>query len=187
MLQASKTYFRFCIFRGSLRDVKGDSTTTIVLFLLLLLLELNPLVSLFTDSERASKLLEHRATIWLLALTWHLAAVAMIFVVLKWKQRVSRLRETLASYFGVFILFQLMGIFLQLTSHAALPTLMRTILVFLWLSWSCGVFGYVFGSALELKFYQGIVVALAVNILSYVLAFALIAVLFSDTLVEILQ
>ena len=185
MLQASKPYFQFCIFRGSLRDVKGDSATIIVLFLLLSLLELYPLVSLFTESELASKLLEHRVAIWLLGLVWHVAAVAMIFALLKFKQLVSRFRKTLASYFGVFILFQLMGLLLQLLSHAALPTPIRTLLVFLWFSWSCSVFGFVFGSALDLKFYQGVVVALFVNVLSYVSAFILIAVLFSDQLLEI--
>ena len=187
MLQAFKSCSQFCIFRGTLRDVEGDNTTIVIFIVLLLLLELNPLVSLFTSSEIASKLLEHRIIIWLLALVWHAGVIVLIFLSLKLRHLVNRLRSLLVSYFGVFVLFQLMGLLLQLLDRALIPTVMQTVLSFVWLTWGCGVFGYVFGSALDIKLYQGVIVALAVNVLSYFAAFVLIALVFSDQLMKIFQ
>lgn len=165
-----------------MRDVEGDNATIITFLLLLVLLELQPLVSLFTDSELALKLLEHRMTFWFLSLVWHGLAIVMIFVLLKLKHSASLFRGTLASYFGVFVLFQLVGVLLQLLDQGTVPSVIQTLLLFVWLCWSCCVFGYVFGSALSIKFYQGLVVAFLVNTVSYVIAFVLIGPIISDEL-----
>ena len=160
----------------------------IVIFVLaLMILELNPLISLFTSVEIASKLLEHRFIIWLLAIVWHAGAIVLIYLSLKLTQLVDRFRSTLMSYFGVFVLFQLLGLLLQLLDRASLPTAIQAVLSLVWLTWSCGVFGYVFGSALDIKLYQGVIVALVINVLSYFGAFGLTALLFSDQLMEVFQ
>lgn len=185
MLQTTITCFQFCIFRGSVRTVKGDYATILTFLLLLVLLELYPLVALFTEPDLASKLLQHRMTIWLLALMWHGLAVLMIFALLKLKNMVSLFRGTLAAYFGVFVLFQLMGVLLQFIGLETLPSGIRTLLLLVWFSWSCCVFGYVFGSALSIKFYLGVIVALLVNVVSYVLAFVVIGSIVSKELLEI--
>ena len=174
-----------CVFRGSVRTVEGDNATILTFFLLLMLLELQPLVSLFTDSELASELLKHRTTIWLLALVWHGLATVMIVALLKLKHSLSRFRGTFASYFGVFILFQLMGVLLQLLHLAPVPSVIQNLLLLVWLSWSCCVFGYVFGSALSIKFFQGVFVAFLVNFVSYVLAFVVIGSIVSSELLKI--
>lgn len=150
-----------------------------------MLLELNPLISLFTDTELTLIQWDLRLTVWLLAFLWHLLAAMLIFALLKFKQLDHRFRRTLESYFGVFILFQLAGVFLQLIPLVSVPNVIQTFMLIVWLSWSCCVFGYVFGRALDLKFYQGAVVALLVNALSYFLAFLVIALPFSNQLVEL--
>ncbi|MXZ56548.1 MAG: hypothetical protein F4077_09365 [Gammaproteobacteria bacterium] len=185
MLRATMTCFQFCIFRGSVRTVKGDNATIVTFFLLLILLELYPLVALFPHSEIASQLLQHRTAIWLLALVWHGLAIVMIFALLKMKHSMSQFRGTLASYFGVFLLFQLVGLLLQLLSQGTLPSGIRTLVLIVWLSWSCCVVGYVFGSALSIKFYQGVVLAFLINVVSYVLAFVVIGSILSNELREI--
>jgi len=98
---------------------------------------------------------------------------------------VSLFRGTLAAYFGVFVLFQLMGVLLQFIGLETLPSGIRTLLLLVWFSWSCCVFGYVFGSALSIKFYLGVIVALLVNVVSYVLAFVVIGSIVSKELLEI--
>lgn len=185
VLIATRTCLQFIVFRGSVRNVQGDNVTILTFLLLLVLLELYPLVSLFVDAELASELFEHRTTIWLLALLWHGLAMVMIFAVLKLKDSGNRFRGTLASYFGVFIFFQLVGVLLQLLSQGTLHSGVRTVLLFVWLSWSCCVFGYVFGSALSIKLYQGILVALLINFVSYVLAFVVIGSILSGELLEL--
>ena len=152
-----------------------------------MLLELNPLVSLFVDADLTPMPWDVRLAIWLLAFLWHVLAASMIFGLLKLKQLVNRFRRTLTSYVGVFILLQLMGIFLQLVALMSFPAVIQKLMLIVWLSWSCCVFGYIFGRALNLKFYQGIVVALLVNLLSYTLAFIVIALPFSNQLGEFIH
>ena len=125
--------------------------------------------------------------IWLMAFVWHAVAIVLIFVVLKLKHRLHRFRITLQSYFGVFVLFQLVGMLLQLLSRASFPAAIQTVLSLAWLTWSCGVFGYVFASALDIKLYQGVLFALAVNVLSYFAAFVVIALLFAHQLMEVFR
>lgn len=187
MWEDSKTCLHFCIFQGSVQDVRAAQTTIGTFFLLLLLMELYPLVPLFTGSELASKLMEHRFVIWFLAFLWHVVAILLIFALLRLKHLENRLRGTLASYFGVFILIQFMGLLLRLLSTTSLPAGIQTLLLFCWLFWSCCVFGYVFRSALDVKYYQGVLVALLVNLLSYVLAFIVIALFFSQQLQAVIQ
>ena len=187
MWSDSRTCLHFCYFQGSVQDVKAANTTIGTFFLLLLLLELYPLVPLFTRSDLASKLLEHRTIIWFLALLWHAIAILVIFALLRLKHLMNRLRGILTSYFGVFILIQFMGLLLRLLSTTNLHTGIQTLLVFCWFSWGCCVFGYVFGSALGIKFYQGVIVALLVNLLSYAAAFIVVALLFSQQLQAVFQ
>ena len=153
---------------------------------MLMLLELNPLNSLFSNTEIITLNWEDRLIMWLLAFVWHAIVASILFTLMKFKHLGSKFRPALAAYFGVFILLQVMGVFLQLISLKLIPNALQKIMLIVWLSWGFGVFGYVFRNALEVKFYQGVVVALVVNTLSYALAFIAVALPFSSQLMPLI-
>lgn len=187
MIETCKTFLQLCVFRGSIGDSRGDNIALVSVFLVLMLLELSPLVSLFSNNEVVSISVHQRGVIWLLAFLWHMITVVFIFAVLKFKQLVEKVRQTVASYFGVFILIQIIGQSLLLLKLSSVPSQIQTLLLFTWLSWSCGVFGFVFRSALGTSLIQGFIVALLTNILSYTVALGIVSVLFFDTVMKIVQ
>lgn len=167
--QMFQPIFRLLLFRGSPTDVSGNVTTIATFAILLLALIWLTLPTAGGSDLEPDVIADVRSVFMVIPLVAYVVGALLILTALNVFQDSSRIPKTLASCFGLLLLFQAGNFFLDLLFRF-LPSVLGFIFFVVdtaLMIWFIGAAGYVFQHAFNLKLYQGVLAVLFILFLSF--------------------